>query len=71
MGGVARRVGHRADFFDLLRRIVALRKEIDRKNNRCPIAAVELSIIRQSPRLYKTAGTTTPTQTHCLLLFAP
>ncbi len=29
---VARRVGHRVDFFDLLRRIVALRNEKDRKN---------------------------------------
>ncbi len=32
MGFVARRVEHRADFFDLLRRIVALRNEEDRKN---------------------------------------
>ncbi len=32
MGFVARRVGHRADFFDLLRRIVALRNEKERKN---------------------------------------
>ncbi len=32
MGFVARRVGHRADFFDLLRRIVRLRNEKDRKN---------------------------------------
>ncbi len=29
---VARRVGHRADFFDLLWRVVALRNEKDRKN---------------------------------------
>ncbi len=50
MGFVASRVGHRADFFDLLRRIVGLRNEKDRKNRRFPIAAVESSIIRQSPR---------------------
>ncbi len=32
MGFVVRRVGHRADLFDLLRRIVVLRNEKDRKN---------------------------------------
>ena len=32
MGFVARRVGNRAHFFDLLRRIVVLRNEKDRKN---------------------------------------
>lgn len=32
MGFVARRVGNRAHFFDLLRHIVALRNEKDQKN---------------------------------------
>ena len=32
MGFVARREGNRAHFFDLLRRIVVLRNEKDRKN---------------------------------------
>ena len=32
MGFVARRVGNRVQFFDLLRRIVALRNEKERKN---------------------------------------
>ncbi len=43
MGFVARRVGHRADFFDLLRRIVALRNEKDRKNQ--PMSHRRSSII--------------------------
>ncbi len=47
---VARRVGHQADFYDFLRRIVGgLRNKKDRKNEPVSHAVVESSIIRQSP----------------------
>ncbi len=51
MGFVVRRVENRTGFFDLLRCIVVLRNEKDRKICRFPIVAVEGAITRQPPRL--------------------
>ncbi len=49
MGIVVRRVENRVHFFDLLRRIVALRNEKDRKMSRFATVVADSSIIRQPP----------------------